>query len=138
MAQSQFGDRSQYLLEYENYAGREFVEMQKENPLGETLQEALAAIPGVDFVTAYSMTCVEIPAISGIPGNREHEPFVVRGISEEDMAEMYKGETVLDGTADYRQMVEQDGILVCPSGSTLKEVYRTSYRVGDRITVSCY
>lgn len=138
MAQSQFGDRSQYLLQYENYAGREFFEMQKENPLGEALQEELAAIPGVDFVTAYSMACVEIPAISDIPGNREHEPFIVRGIDQKNMLKMYAGDAVLDGTADYRQMLEGDGILVCPSGSALKEIYRTDYQVGDTVTVSCY
>mgnify|MGYP001053242275 FL=1 len=138
MAQSQFGDRSQYLLQYENYAGREFFEMQKENPLGEALQEELAAIPGVDFVTAYSMACVEIPAISDIPGNREHEPFIVRGIDQENMLKMYAGDAVLDGTADYRQMLDGDGILVCPAGSALKEIYRTDYQVGDTVTVSCY
>ena len=138
MAQSQFGDRSQYLLQYEDYAGREFVEIQKENPLGQTLREELAALPGVDYVTAYSLTCVEIPAISAIPGNSEHEPFVVRGISQEDMAEMYEGGGVLEGTADYRQLLDGDGILVCPAGSALKEIYRTGYQVGDSITVSCY
>ena len=138
MAQSQFGDRSQYLLQYEDYAGREFVEMQKENPLGQTLREELAALPGVDYVTAYSLTCVEIPAISAIPGNSEHEPFVVRGISQEDMAEMYAGSGVLEGTADYRQLLDGDGILVCPAGGALKEIYRTSYQVGDTVTLSCY
>ena len=138
MAQSQFGDRSQYLLQYEDFAGREFVEMQRENPLGQDLREELAALPGVDYVTAYSMTCVEIPAISAIPGNREHEPFFLRGISEEDMSKLYTGETVLEGTADYRQLLEGDGILVCPAGSALKEIYRTGYQVGDTITVSCY
>ncbi len=138
MAQSQFGDRSQYLLQYEDYAGREFVEMQKENPLGQTLREELAALPGVDYVTAYSLTCVEIPAISAIPGNSEHEPFIVRGISQEDMAEMYGGSGVLEGTADYRQLLDGDGILVCPAGGALKEIYRTSYQVGDTVTLSCY
>ncbi len=138
MAQSQFGDRSQYLLQYEDFAGREFVEMQKENPLGQTLREELAALPGVDYVTAYSLTCVEIPAISAIPGNSEHEPFIVRGISPENMAEMYEGGGVLEGTADYRQLLDGDGILVCPAGSALKEIYRTGYQVGDSITVSCY
>ena len=138
MAQSQFGDRSQYLLQYEDFAGREFVEMQRENPLGEALREELSALPGVDYVTSYSLTCVEIPAISAIPGNREHEPFVVRGISQEDMAEMYEGGGVLEGTADYRQLLDGDGILVCPAGSALKEIYRTGYQVGDSITVSCY
>ena len=138
MAQSQFGDRSQYLLQYEDFAGREFVEMQRENPLGQTLREELAALPGVDYVTAYSLTCVEIPAISAIPGNSEHEPFVVRGISQEDMTEMYAGSGVLEGTADYRQLLDGDGILVCPAGSALKEIYRTGYQVGDTVTVSCY
>ncbi|MCI8416670.1 MAG: FtsX-like permease family protein [Lachnospiraceae bacterium] len=138
MAQSQFGDRSQYLLQYEDYAGQEFVEMQKENPLGQTLQEKLAAIPGVDFVTAYSMTCMEIPSISKIPGNRAHEPFFFRGISEEMMAEMYTGEAVLDGTADYQQLLNGNGILVCPAGGALREIYKTGYQVGDTVTVSCY
>ena len=138
MAQSQFGDRSQYLLQYEDFAGREFVEMQRENPLGQDLREELAALPGVDYVTAYSLTCVEIPAISAIPGNSEHEPFIVRGISQEDMAEMYAGDAVLDGTADYQQLLDGDGILVCPSGGALKEIYRTSYQIGDTVTVSCY
>ena len=41
MAQSQFGDRSQYLLQYEDYAGREFYEMQKDNPLGQDRQKSL-------------------------------------------------------------------------------------------------
>lgn len=152
MAQSQFGDRSQYLLQYEDYAGEEFVEMQKENPLGQTLREELAAIPGVDRVTAYSMTCVEIPFISGIPGNREHEAFIVRGIDRENMAKMYGdgavlegtgavlegNAAVLEGTANYRQLLEGNGILVCPSGSALKEIYRIGYQVGDTVTVSCY
>ncbi len=92
----------------------------------------------MDYITAYSLTCVEIPAISAIPGNSEHEPFVVRGISREDMAEMYGGGGVLEGTADYRQLLDGDGILVCPAGSALKEIYRTGYQVGDSITVSCY
>ena len=138
MAQSQFGDRSQYLLQYEDFAGREFVEMQRENPLGQTLRRELATLPGVDYVTAYSLTCVGIPAISAIPGNSEHEPFVVRGISQEDMAEMYAGSGVLEGTVDYRQLLDGDGILVCPAGGALKEIYRTSYQVGDTVTLSCY
>ena len=138
MAQSQFGDRSQYLLQYEDYAGREFYEMQKENPLGETLREELAAIPGVDHVTAYSTACVEIPAISEVPGNREHEAFIVRGIAQESMEKMYTGDAILEGKVDYRQLVEQSGILVCPSGSSLKEIYKTTYQVGDTVTLSCY
>ena len=138
MAQSQFGDRSQYLLQYEDYAGREFYEMQKENPLGQVRRKELVSIPDVDYVTAYSMACVEIPAISEIPGNREHEPFIVRGIGREDMAKMYAGGAVLEGTADYRQLADGNGILVCPSGSALKEIYRTDYQVGDTVTVSCY
>ncbi len=138
MAQSQFGDRSQYLLQYEDHAGREFMEMQKRNPLDQTLREKLAALPGVDDVTAYSLACVEIPAISAIPGNRAHEAFVVRGISRKDMEEMYVGDAVLDGAADYRQLLDGNGILVCPAGSALKEIYRTGYQVGDTVTLSCY
>lgn len=138
MAQSQFGDRSQYLLQYEDYAGQEFVDIQKENPLGPALQEKLAAIPGVDFITTYNLTCVEIPAISAIPGNREHEPFFIRGISKEQMSDMYVDETILEGSADYQQLTEENGILICPAGSALKTIYRTSYQIGDTITVSCY
>ena len=100
MARSQFGDRSQYLLQYEDYAGRDFYEMQKDNPLGQDQQKEIASILNVDYVTAYSMACMEIPAISGIPGNREQEPFIVRGIDREDMAKMYADGAVLEGTAD--------------------------------------
>lgn len=132
MAQSQFGDRSQYLLQYEDYAGQEFIKIQEENPLGTELKEKLAAISGVDFVTAYSLACVEIPAIW------EEEPFIVRGISEEQMSDMYTGDAVVDGTADYGQLAEEDGILICPAGDTLKMVYKTSYKIGDQITLSCY
>lgn len=138
MAQSQFGDRSQYLLQYEDYAGQEFVDIQKENPLGPALQEKLAAIPGVDFITTYNLACVEIPAISAIPGNREHEPFFIRGISKKQMSDMYVDETILEGSADYQQLTEENGILICPAGSALKTIYRTSYQIGDTITVSCY
>lgn len=138
MAQSQFGDRSQYLLQYEDYTGRDFYEMQKENPLGRTLQKALAALPGVERVTAYDMACVEIPAISEIPGNSAQEPFIVRGISEGQMEQMYTGETVLDGTADYRKLLDGDGILVCPAAGALKEIYKIDYQPGDSVTVSCY
>ena len=88
--------------------------------------EELAAISGVDYVTAYSTACVEIPAISAIPGNREHEAFIIRGIDQENMAKMYTGGAVLKGNADYRQLAEQNGILVCPSGSALKEIYKTT------------
>lgn len=132
MAQSQFGDRSQYLLQYEDYAGQEFIKIQEENPLGTELKEKLAAISGVDFVTAYSLACVEIPAIW------EEEPFIVRGISEEQMSDMYTGDAVVDGTADYGQLAEEDGILICPAGDTLEMVYKTSYKIGDQITLSCY
>ncbi len=138
MAQSQFGDRSQYLLQYEDHAGREFVEMQKENPLGPALRENLSAIPDIDYITAYSAACVEIPAVSAIPGNREQEPFLIRGISEAQMAELYAGGALLEGSADYRQLLNGSGILVCPAGSALKEIYRVSYQVGDTVTVSCY
>ncbi len=46
MAQSQFGDRSQYLLQYEDFAGREFVgDFIEENPLVKILREELAHCP---------------------------------------------------------------------------------------------
>ncbi len=132
MAQSQFGDRSQYLLQYEDYVGQEFVDIQKENPLGRKLRDEIAAIPGVDFVTAYSLACVEIPAIW------EQEPFIVREISEKQMSDLYTEDVVAKGTADYKKLVKENGILVCPAGDTLEMVYKTSYQVGDTITLSCY
>lgn len=138
MALSQFGDHSDYLLQYEDYAGKDFVDIQRENPLGAALQKELAAIPGVDYIAAYNLACVEIPAISAIPGNREHEPFIVRGIPEKQMSDMYAGDAVLSGTADYQTLLAQDGILVCTGGATLKTVYKTSCEIGDKITVSCY
>lgn len=63
-------ETSPYLPQYEDYAGQEFVKMQKENPLCNPLLETLAAIPDVDHITLYSAECLEIPAISAIPGNQ--------------------------------------------------------------------
>lgn len=51
---------------------------------------------------------------------------------------MYTGDAVVDGTADYGQLAEEDGILICPAGDTLEMVYKTSYKIGDQITLSCY
>ena len=48
------------------------------------------------------------------------------------------GDAVVDGAADYRQLLDGNGILVCPAGSALKEIYRTGYQVGDTVTLSCY
>ena len=55
---------------------------------------------------AVSRNVIHAGKVSAIPGNSEHEPFVVRGISRENMAEMYGGGGVLEGTADYRQLLD--------------------------------
>lgn len=133
IALASFGDGSNYLLmQHENAFGTAFVETQEENPLGKDLQERLAALPGVDYITAYSSTSMEIPQIM------EDEPFDILGLTEEQMSGMYEGRAVLDGTAEYRQLVEQDGILVSPCGSTLKTVYGAEFKVGDTVTLQGY
>ena len=79
MAQSQFGDNP-YFPQYEDYAGQKFVKMQKENSLCNPLLETLAAIPGVAHITAYSARCLEIPAISAIPGNQYSIALIIEQI----------------------------------------------------------
>lgn len=54
------------------------------------------------------------------------------------MSRMYEGKTVLAGTADYRQLVEQGGILLAPGGDSLKTIYGAEFKVGDTVTLSCY
>ncbi len=133
IALASFGDGSNYLLTQHEYAfGPLFVETQTENPLGKDLQEQLAALPGVDYITAYSSTSMEIPQIM------ENEPFDILGLTEEQMSRMYGDKAVLDGTADYRLLAEKDGILLAPCGSTLKTVYGTEFKVGDTVTLCCY
>ncbi len=132
MALSQFGDRSQYLLQYENYIGQEFLDIQKDNPLGEELKERLASFPGVDHLTAYSLACVQIPEIM------EEEAFYIRGLDEEQMSALYTDETILEGHVDYQQLLDGDGILICPAGDTLEGIYKVRYHIGDRVTISGY
>ena len=128
IALASFGDGSNYLLtQHENAFGPAFVETQEENPLGKNLQERLAALPGVDYITAYSSTSMEIPQIM------EDEPFDILGLTEEQMSRMYGG-----GTASYRQLVEQNGILVAPCGSALKTIYGAEFQVGDTVTLHGY
>ncbi len=133
IALASFGDGSDYLLmQHEDAFGEAFVETQEENPLGEDLQERIAALPGVDYITAYSSTSMEIPQIM------EDEPFDILGLTREQMSGMYVGDAVLDGTVDYQKLVDEDGILVSSCGSTLKTVYGAEFQVGDRITLRCY
>lgn len=132
MALSSFGDRSNYLLQYEDFFGQDFVDIQKNNPLNETLREQLISIPEVDYITTYSVTSIEIPQI------KEKEAFNIRGLTKEQMSNMYADQHILDGTADYQQLFEQNGILVAPGGNTLETVYGVNFKVGDTVTLSCY
>lgn len=133
IALASFGDGSDYLLmQHENAFGQTFVETQAENPLGQDLQERLAALPGVDYITAYSSTSMEIPQIM------EDEPFDILGLTKEQMSGMYEGDAVLDGTVDYQKLVDEDGILVAPCGNTLKNVYGVEFKVGDTVDIRCY
>ena len=133
IALASFGDGSDYLLtQHEDAFGPAFVETQRENPLGKDLQAELSALPGVDRITAYSSTSMEVPQIM------EDEPFDILGLTEGQMSKMYEGRAVLDGAADYQQLVEQGGILVAPCGGTLKTVYGAEFQVGDAVTLRCY
>ena len=135
MALAQFGDHSNYLLElgpHKDYIGPGMIDIQLENPLNETLGEKLTAIPGVDHITTYNAACVQVPEIW------EDEPFLVTGFDEEQMAAFFSEDMILDGTVDHRQLLEDDGILVCPGGSTLKTVYHAEYKPGDTVTLAAY
>ena len=68
---------------YFSYFGQDFIDIQQNNPLNEALLEQLAAISGVDYLTAYCGASVEIPEIG------EQEPFNVRGLTEQQMVGMY-------------------------------------------------
>lgn len=132
MALSTFGDRSNYILEYEDYFGQDFINIQKSNPLDRTLQEQLTALSDVDYLTTYYATAVEIPEI------RENEPFNIRGVTQEQMSTLYTDEAVFEGSANYQQLLTQNGILLAPGGSTLETVYGVKYNIGDTITLSSY
>lgn len=135
MAQAQFGDHSNYLLElgpHKDYSGPGLTELQIQNPLDKALQEKLTAIPGVDHITTYNAACVQVPEIW------EEEPFLVTGLDRDEMAALFSPDMILDGTVDHGQLLEEDGILICPGGSTLKTVYHAEYRPGDTVTLAAY
>lgn len=133
IALASFGDGSNYLLaQQENAFGPFFVETQTENPLGKDLQDHLSALPGVDYITTYSSTSVEIPQIM------ENEPFDILGLTKEQMSILFEDKAVLNGVADYQQLIDENGILVAPCGSTLKTIYDAEFHVGDTISLHGY
>lgn len=135
MALAQFGDHSNYLLElgpHEDYSGPGVPELQKEELFSQALQEKLTALPGVDHITTYNTTCVQIPKIW------EEEPFTVTGLDEEQMTAMFSPDMILDGAVDHGKLLHENGILVCPGGSTLKTVYHAEYKPGDTVTLEAY
>ncbi len=135
MALAQFGDHSNYLLElgpHKDYSGPGVPELQKEGLFSQALQEKLTALPDVDHITTYNTTCVQIPEIW------EEEPFTVTGLDEEQMTAMFSPDMILDGAVDHGQLLHENGILVCPGGSTLKTVYHAEYKPGDTVTLEAY
>ena len=135
MALAQFGDHSNYLLElgpHKDYSGPGVPELQKEELFSQALQEKLTALPDVDHITTYNTTCVQIPKIW------EEEPFTVTGLDEEQMAAMFSPDMILDGAVDHGRLLHENGILVCPGGSTLKTVYHAEYKPGDTVTLEAY
>lgn len=132
MALASFGDQSDYLLQYESYFGQDFVDVQMDNPLDAAFREEIADLTGVDYITAYSATAVQIPQI------KENEAFTVRGLTRKQMSEVFSEKDILAGTVNYQQLLEQDGILVALGGNTLETVYGAHFKAGDTITFTCY
>lgn len=132
MALATFGDGSNYLLEYEYHSRADFLDVQTDNPLDASLKDQIISIPEVDYITSFNSAPVMVPQI------KENEPFYVRGLTQEQMDSLLTENEVLAGSADYQQLLEQDGILFAPCGDTMQKVFGADFNVGDTITLSCY
>lgn len=130
LARSSFGDGGDYILSVQDRT--DFAQIQKEELLGAETRERLLALPDVDFLTSYSAAYCTIAQ-----SPKADEPFLISGFTEEQMMRYQENDDdVLEGTADYGALLENNGILVKrDSENLLKQLYHMEFSIGDTVTL---
>lgn len=134
MAKAGLGDGGSYLLIYkDSMIGQEFVEIQQENPLNEAVREQLLNLPGVDYLTSYSVAGIQ----TDLPKNEE--PLSVRGITAEQLKTAVIDGKLKEGEAEYEELLANDGVLVVKTSDNLMEkLYGADYALGDSVTFTSF
>lgn len=134
MAKAGLGDGGSYLLTYkDSMVGQEFVDIQQENPLNEAVRGQLLNLPGVDYLTSYSVAGIQ----TDLPKNEE--PLSVRGITAEQLKTAVMDGKLKEGEAEYEELLANDGVLVVKTSDNLmKKLYGADYALGDSVTFTSF
>lgn len=106
--------------------------LQESNPLDEKLEASLLAIDGVSGVEKLAGCVSEMFFPNGIKP-KETPWFPINGLTKQQMSK-YEG-NILEGTADYNELIKKHGILVCDPDGLLQRYYDYSVKLGDKLQI---
>lgn len=134
MARRYFGDGGDYTLSVEDLDQSDgFTQAQREKLLGEDTREKLLALPDVDYLTFYSSVYC---TVAQFPKAESDWRLLVGGFTAEQTAAFQEAGAVLEGTVNYDELLENNGILVVrDSENLLKKLYHVDFSIGDTVTL---
>lgn len=136
MAKAQFGDGGDYLLTFDNYTGigADFIKFQQEEVLSARLVQQLRDLSDVEQVTVYKAVTAELPQA----GNKDKRMELL-GLTKEQMQAKIITDNLLEGTADYDDLLENNGIVIVKSSENLlKNLYQVDFAIGDKVTFTSF
>lgn len=114
----------------DNSDGYAMSRIQQNNPLNENMEKEILAIDGVTGIQIDKAAKVHYTLPDGT-----REGDYVSAFTESDIANI--NDRLISGTCDYRQCMEQNGIIVMVS-DLLEDIYGSSPAVGDKVTFEFY
>lgn len=130
LTRNSFGDGGEYTVGIEDDS-EHLTDAQKERILGTDVREQLLALQDVDYITAWSSVYCKV-----VQSPNPNSICLVGGFTKEQMGAYQEEHTVLEGTADYETLLQNDGILITRDGENLlKKLYHLDLSIGDIITL---
>lgn len=130
LTRNSFGDGGEYTVGIEDDS-EHLTDAQKERILGTNVREQLLALQDVDYITAWSSVYCKV-----VQSPNPNSICLVGGFTKEQMGAYQEEHTVLEGTADYETLLQNDGILITRDGENLlKKLYHLDLSIGDIITL---
>ncbi|BCJ94799.1 ABC transporter permease [Anaerocolumna cellulosilytica] len=105
-----------------------YTQLQSMNPLNKDLEDALLAIEGVNHIEKFVGCKSEL-----IYPNGEKSQVRVIGLTQQQLNE-YKA-NLLEGTADYDELIKNNGILVADPGGLINQLYGYTAKLDDIISI---
>lgn len=130
MAIESMGDHCNYEVSWINSGGAEgFPDIARENPLMEELRQELLTLDGVESITPHEATFAKVT----FPDGTESLEFLV--LDRTGMKMWLPDENMEKGSADYEELVANDGVIVTDSGEQLLSMlYGYTPTIGDVLT----